>query len=498
MSKNYTKDSSIIIVGAGVFGLSNALHLAQNGYKNITVFDRLDFEANNYTFLKGADTASADLNKIFRARYEKHKHYQDLAFEAFDVWQKWDREIALLPDHEAKKYTDLRILDLCGKLSIDDVLSDGHKASQESFAKEGLSSLTYDLNDPADLKRANVAGYGHKISFGLDLKKKIPNIQGVLDTTSGVLYASRACQYAKYLCEQMGVKFILGNEKGTFDSYIYTDYSEKEVGGIITKDGKSHLADLVVVNSGPWTTSLVPELDGINEGTAGNILILKIPDNRKDLKVKYSARNFPIIAWRSGHDREKSYLGGMFMFPMAEPEGYMKIIVRQTKYTNPVQTKDGKVISIPKTANSNPPFKYLTKNIISQAREWLEVFFPDLVDAGIEMESKILWYTDTINNDYIYDFVPGKKNLFVACGGSGHAFKMLPVLGQFLVDKIEGRENLYTKIFKWRYPKDFESDPNGLKEKLNSERRYDVQEISKPEDLDLKRKPQQPELSAKL
>lgn len=476
-----TKDSKIVIVGAGVFGLSNALHLAKNGYKDITVFDRLDFNNNHYTFLEGADTASADLNKIFRARYEDKKHYQDLAFEAFHVWQKWNREIELVPDEEAQKYTRLKILDLCGKLNLDDVITDKAKASQKNFESEGFGSLTYNINDAADMKRANVAGFGYKLKIAEDLKPKIPNLSGVFDTTSGMLYASRGCQYAKYLCEQLGVKFILGGEKGTFQKFIYGDQEQKEIRGIVTEDGSIHKADLVVINSGPWSTSLVPELDGINEATSGNVLYFKVPEHRKDLRVKYSARNFPIFSWRTGHDREKTYFGGIMMFPMAEPEGYIKMFIRQTKYTNPVE-KDGKIISIPKTSNSSPPFKYLTKSIVTQAREFLKFFFPDLVEAGIELDSKILWYTDTINNDYIYDFVPGMKGLFVATGGSGHAFKMLPVLGQFLVDKIEGRENIYTEKFKWRYAKDFEKDPNGLKEKLDSKRRYDKQEISVPQD----------------
>lgn len=178
-------------------------------------------------------------------------------------------------------------------------------------------------------------------------------------------------------------------------------------------------------------------MSGINEAAAGNVLICKIPDSRRDLKVKYSSKNFPMLAWKSGHSREHEHLGGLFLFPCMEPEGYMKIVIRQTKYTNPEVLEDGRFVSIPKTANSSPPFNYLTKNIVGQVEEWLNIFFPDLID--LKWESRILWYTDTINN-YIYDFVPGRKNLFVACGGSGHAFKMLPVLGQFLVDKIEGRE----------------------------------------------------------
>jgi sarcosine oxidase/L-pipecolate oxidase len=62
-------DSKIIIVGAGVFGLSTALWLARAGYNNIIVFDRCEFDANYYNPSNGCDGASADINKVFRMAY---------------------------------------------------------------------------------------------------------------------------------------------------------------------------------------------------------------------------------------------------------------------------------------------------------------------------------------------------------------------------------------------------------------------------------------------
>ena len=53
------KDSPIIIIGAGVFGLSSAIHLAQEGYENITVFDKQPYHETFYDFARGCDAASA-------------------------------------------------------------------------------------------------------------------------------------------------------------------------------------------------------------------------------------------------------------------------------------------------------------------------------------------------------------------------------------------------------------------------------------------------------
>lgn len=53
------KESPIIIVEAGIFGLSTALHLASSGYLDVTVFDRHPVDKSRYSYLQGCDGASA-------------------------------------------------------------------------------------------------------------------------------------------------------------------------------------------------------------------------------------------------------------------------------------------------------------------------------------------------------------------------------------------------------------------------------------------------------
>lgn len=61
---------SIVIVGAGAFGLSTALHLVRAGYTNLTVIEKGDSIPPRYS-------AANDLNKIVRPEYED-KFYSDL------------------------------------------------------------------------------------------------------------------------------------------------------------------------------------------------------------------------------------------------------------------------------------------------------------------------------------------------------------------------------------------------------------------------------------
>ena len=55
-------DSTIVIVGAGCFGLSTAYHLLKRGFTNVTVLDRAER-------LPAKDAASTDLNK---SKIKKH------------------------------------------------------------------------------------------------------------------------------------------------------------------------------------------------------------------------------------------------------------------------------------------------------------------------------------------------------------------------------------------------------------------------------------------
>lgn len=51
-----TSSPAVVIIGAGVFGLSTAYHLLERGYTGVTVLDRAEH-------LPAVDAASTDMNK---------------------------------------------------------------------------------------------------------------------------------------------------------------------------------------------------------------------------------------------------------------------------------------------------------------------------------------------------------------------------------------------------------------------------------------------------
>ena len=73
-------------------------------------------------------------------------------------------------------------------------------------------------------------------------------LEGFIDTSAGFTYADKACTWARHLCEKAGVKFVLGPEKGKFDELVVeSGTSGNMVKGLKTVDGKTHLANAVVV-----------------------------------------------------------------------------------------------------------------------------------------------------------------------------------------------------------------------------------------------------------
>ena len=49
------------------------------------------------------------------------------------------------------------------------------------------------------------------------------------------------------------------------------------------------------------------------------------------------------------------------------------------------------------------------------------------------------WYTYTSDSDWIIDSLDSSNSVFVATGGSGHAYKFLPVIGRLVADRVEGK-----------------------------------------------------------
>ncbi|KAK2788407.1 hypothetical protein FQN51_002900 [Onygenales sp. PD_10] len=452
------RDDPINIVGAGIFGLSTAIHLARRGYTKVTVFDKQLYDETRYSYLNGCDAASADINKIIRSAYGGQTEYQDLAIEALSIWNSWNDEIASGKTVPPGMTTADRVFINNGHMVLTDADSLETLPAFEAATIAGMEAAGYKdtqliTADPRHQEIAKSKGLESAMNAFRRKDKNKVNV-GVLDITGGLTVADKACCFALCKARSLGVNFVLGSIAGEFQTVYFEPGTNTKAVGIKTRDGTIHPAAMNIVACGGWTPSLIPELDGLCEATAGSVALLKIP-RESPLFSRLGPDRFPSWQYKMRDGAE----GGLYGFPR-DDDGWFKVGYRGTKYTNPVKQDDGKERSVPITRWSSPSteasdrrIKAVPKQALKVIQSFLDDFVPELATEGIKVSlSRICWYTDSYDNHFVIDRVPGRDGLMVATGGSGHAFKYLPIIGSWVVDVLEGvgLERPGIKACRWR------------------------------------------------
>lgn len=384
-------------------------------------------------------TSQPDINKIIRSAYGSETIYQNLSFEAIEAWNAWNEELhrggsAVPPGMSPRD--DLWINN--GDLSCTDAetLPDFERATIENMEKAGYHNTQLVSMDKEHLR------WAEKMGMKAMMQPFSKRVLGVLDTTGGITLADKACRFALQKAKTLGIRFVLEPSAGKVVSTTRAD--DGRVVGVCTADGKTHEAKLTIMACGGWTPSLVPTLDGFAETTAGSVALFKIPEH---LRPRFSPSNFPAWSYKIGDGAE----GGLYGFPVDE-NGLLKIGYRGTKYTNPRIQEDGRERSVPLTQwTEDEQTRKVPAQALKVIRRFTDEFIPELSSVDIWL-TRLCWYTDSFDNHYIIDRVPGAEGLMVATAGSGHAFKYLPTIGGWVVDIIEGKglDRPAVKAWRWR------------------------------------------------
>jgi sarcosine oxidase/L-pipecolate oxidase len=360
-------------------------------------------------------------------------------------------------------------------MNSDDSLTAFDHATHANMTASGYSRTQIVLSNPKDVEKARSDGYGFAINpFGRPEDKNF----GLLDTVGGFAYADKACRFALHKARSYGVKTIFGSVSGTFTSFTHSSSSPNRITGVKTADGKVHAAALTILACGGWTPGLLPSLDNLCETTAGSVFIFQLPPESA-LWEKFALENFPTWTYKVRDGAS----GGLYGFAR-DPTGIVKIGYRGTKYTNPQTQPDGKVRSVPITRYTSESLKELPGTAVDVVGKFVDEFLPEL--RRCEMMSRLCWYTDSYDNHFVIDFVPGTEGLMVATGGSGHGFKFLPNLGKYVVDRIEGDKSGLLKLWQWREKGSGEVPYNVIGEGEQSQTVLSKQKMCKEDSLSSK------------
>ncbi|KAJ5222244.1 uncharacterized protein N7469_008484 [Penicillium citrinum] len=380
------KSERIVIIGAGVFGLSTALQLKEEGYASVTVLDR--------SMPPVPDGSSNDISRIIRFDYGDAV-YARIAKEAFDLWQQ-------------PEYSDAFYPTTCLWVSQD-----------SSTPEQPIQPKAKEYSDKTKRVLTQIGQEWHALKSVEETKEKFPDLTGRLATPgfdgfyndiAGWADAGKAIARLASRCVSAGVSFITGRNGQVID---FEKDGNGAIKAVTTADGGRVSGDKFIVATGAWTASLIPTWNSML--AAGQLVgYLKLtPEECLQLK------DMPIYF---------NFSTGFFCFPPHQGTGYLKVAVHGLGYT---RNNEAAKVSSPPTDAVASRANYVPPDGLRRMEAGLKDLFPQLAPRGFE-RTGICWYNDTPTGDFIFDFHPDHSNLFIATGGSGHAFKFLPVIGKYI------------------------------------------------------------------
>ena len=414
--------SSILVIGSGVFGLGTAHGLTQRAeFKNtkITLLERLEFPA--------PDAASIDSSRIVRPDYPDAA-YSTLAAQAQKVWRG---------DFGAEgRYTESG---LC--IVMDNTDSD--------LGREYMNQSLKNVKEKLGLKegRREDGGQVTVLNDGNDIQNVLRNVEGELglcgyvNWTSGWAQAEDVMKYLRKLVEAAGrVEF----RKAEMKRLLFKNGSSVE--GVELTNGERIKADLTILATGAWTPKFI-DLRGIASANGQILTYIDLTQEEQDRL----GNNPTLLNESNGH------------FIIQPRNRVLKVARHGYGYANPTTIPHPEhpefgekiTVSLPWTKQDDPNLGIAPEGYKS-CRDFLARCIPSLADRPWT-QTRICWYTDTPTSDWLIDYHPKYKGLFVATGGSGHGYKFLPVIGDRIVDVLlgEDRDQLGAELRKkWTWPKE--------------------------------------------
>ncbi|KXX74704.1 L-pipecolate oxidase [Madurella mycetomatis] len=425
----FSPPSSILIIGSGVFGLSTALALSRRdafSHCSITVVDRSDpLQPGAFP---ASDAASTDTSRIIRADYAEPA-YAALGDEAQTEWRKQDNPDDLGAQgryHEA------------GLLLVGDATqpppaaapvgkASGSRRTGMSYARESWANvLSLASKDPTLSSRIRELPNPDAIRDALGTGGSSGS-WGYINKNSGWANASASMAWFLDLVRQTGrVEFVTG-------MVASLEHDETTVTGAKLSDGRVLSADLIIAAAGAWTGSLI-DLAGQATATGQVMGYVDITEAEQE-----RLGSMPVILNLST---------GLFIIP---PAGRVLKVARHAYgYVNPVALDTAPLplspqstasapatpLSVPRTHATDPALSIPAEGADDLRRGLREMIpWPELRGRPFS-KTRLCWYSDTPTADFLIDYHPGWRGLFVATGDSGHAFKFLPVIGEKITDCI--------------------------------------------------------------
>ena len=348
------------VVGSGIIGACAALGLASEGHE-VVVYEQFDVDHD-----RGSSYGDS---RIIRRFYDD-PYYTALMPLAYGLWRRLERT------------SGVHLIDTLGGLYFGP-----RDHVRLAAARRGLRSIgeAADLLDAAELRARFPA-------FRFDDEDA-----GIVDGQAGSLRASRCVRAAVDASRAAGARFVTGRKADRV--------RRSSLRGIeIESGGSSDAYDRAVICAGPWSASVLPELD------------LPVRVTRQQYAHFAPARDAAIFepgALPIWIDAAENWYG----FPRHGDVGGVKFASHD----------------FGPTVDPDDVDRAIDEREIARAREYARRRLPALADADVVF-AKTCLYTVTPDEDFIVDAVDGIPGCAFVAGCSGHAFKFGALLGALAAD----------------------------------------------------------------
>jgi glycine/D-amino acid oxidase-like deaminating enzyme len=337
---------------------------------------------------------STDISKIIRMEYGSDLEYMEMVEECFPIWREWN---------------DL--------------------FKEELYHETGFLLLSKNKfeNDPTGFEATSFSnlikkGYKPERLTQNDIQKRYPAINsemyadGFYHRISGYAESGRVVEKLTDYARELGCTVI---EEQTAEQILI---SKNAATGVKTKEGNEYNAGHIIVCAGNLSPILVPALQPYIKITGHPVF--HINPTQAEL---FSAEKFPVIAADISNT-------GWYGFPIHPKANVVKI------------ANHGKGIELKNPLNDE---RVVYDEDIAGLRNFLSESIPSLANDKI-VYTRRCCYTDTLDGHFWIDNHPEIKNLTIGTGGSGHAFKMGPVIGDMIAKVAEGKNHKWSARYRWR------------------------------------------------
>lgn len=263
-------------------------------------------------------------------------------------------------------------------------------------------------------------------AFAPHVTGALPDAKAVFNPEGGWVFAREAMRRVGDAARELGVRFVFG-PSGTASRLLYDDDDDDgaRVVGVECADGTVHRAERVVLATGAWSDTLV-DMEGQLVAKCWTLAHVRIDDPKEREELKGT----PVVM-----DLEK----GFFFEPSTD--GLVKICNEFpgfTFYRDVLVDGQRKRLSVPRGHGSHPS-DTMPPRSFAEVHALLELLKPEW-SARPLLDPKICWCTDTPDRHFLLCAHPRRPGLVLATGDSGHGFKMLPTVGRYVVDILEGKD----------------------------------------------------------